>query len=214
METKQSKDLHFSGYQVSEKLMEELLRFGFVRDMFTNNTRCARTQFHATYRGGRVINNQLYAEVCTIIKKHPQTIADLEMERCPPEYQVKINSSAQPSLSMDEIIEPFTLKDCPVGKKKAADLHITCDMKDSSAFAFFFMENLKMISFDRPLESGFKRIYTITFENASDAIVWFERFHQILSKVHLFTGKIKLEFLEKQFRIPDNAPVLPLVHLT
>jgi hypothetical protein len=210
---KQTKDMHFSGYVVSNTLITALLAFGFVRDLFTNNTRCATTQFHATYKGDREINDELYEEMCILLKKHPDTVADLEMESSLPKYRIEIAPTPQEPLNVSEIITPFSLKDCPIGIKKAADIHIACNVMESSAYAFHFMENLKMVSFDRPLTNGFKRVYTLTFEDTQEALLWFERFKNVLEKLHMFSGKVKLEFLQKQFRMPEDAPVLPLVEL-
>jgi hypothetical protein len=208
-----TKDLHFSGYAVSHELITELLALGFVRDLFTNNTRCATTQFHATYKGIVPINQKFFEKVCTLMKKYPDTVADLEMESCNPRHRIELKPVAREVLESVPHIAPFKLIACPVGITKAADIHIACNMADSSAYALHFIEKLEMISFDRPMEHGFKRIYTLTFQDVLLAIHWFNKLHETLSKLHMFSGKIKLEFLQKQFRMPENAPVLPLVKL-
>ena len=210
---KKTSDLHFSGYTVCQELIKELLVYGFIRDNFTNNTRCCTTEFHATYEKGLDINDQVYSEVCAMMKKYPDTVADLEWEFSRPnlriEYDNRTNMVEKGKL---EIWEPFKLKEVPPGQTKSADIHIACDYINSNQYAKDFFERLEKVSIDRPFEDrpGFKRVYTLTFTTPREAYEWFNKFCNVLQNLYGFVGKIKLEFLKKQFRFPENAPVLPL----
>jgi hypothetical protein len=214
---KTTSDLHFSGYTVCQELIKELLTYGFVRDNFTNNTRCCTTEFHATYKKGLDINNQIYNKVCSIIRKYPNTVADLEWEFSRPNLRIEYdNRTNTVETSRLEIWEPFKLKEVPTGQTKSADIHLACDWNLSNDYSKNILERFEMISFDRPFEDreGFKRVFTLTFSTAREGHEWFGKFHNLLTNLDGFVGKLKLEFLKKQFRFPDNAPVLPLVYFS
>lgn len=213
MQNGKSADMHFSGYKVPAELIDKLLAYGFVRDMFTNNTRCATTEFHATYKKGAEINETTYQYVCGLMQQYPGTVADLEWETSHENYRIEYdNRTDENSENKVELWEPFKLKEVPVGQTKKADIHLACDYTLSSDYSKSILERLEMISFDRPFEDkdGFKRVFTLTFSSATEAHEWFKRFHNFLQNLDGFVGKLKLEFLKKQFRYPEDAPVLPL----
>lgn len=204
-------DLHFSGYQVDQALISALLDQGFTRDLFTNNKRCSTTQFHATYKGDREVNPELFQEVCDLMKKYDGTVADLEFESSDSSLKAFFELQEKGTLPQALMIEPFKFRDCPAGITKACDIHLAIDVMRSSAYALHILEEMQMVSFDRPIDGGFKRIYTMTYEDRVSAEKMFERLRSLLSSLHMFSGKLKLEYLEEQYKMPANAPVLPLV---
>lgn len=213
MRNRKTADMHFSGYKVPAELIDRLLTYGFIRDKFTNNTRCATTEFHATYKKGAEITEQIYQYICNLIQQHPDTVADLEWETSHDNYRIEYDNRVdQNSENKVELWEPFKLKEVPIGQTKKADIHLACDYNLSSDYSKSILERLEMISFDRPFEDreGFKRVFTLTFFTATEACEWFNKFHNLLQNLDGFVGKLKLEFLKKQFRFPENAPVLPL----
>lgn len=208
-------DLHFSGYKVEQALIEFLLAMGFQRDLFTNNKRCSTTQFHATYKGDRQIDSLLFEGICSTMKAFPDTVADLELESSDSSLKAffqPINLN-QGTLPAEFVLEPFKFRVCPPEIIKACDIHLSIDVMRSSAYALHVLEEMQMVSFDRPTEDGFKRIYTLTYEDRAEAERMSEKLKILLGKLHGFSGKLKLEYLESQFKMPANAPVLPLVEL-
>ncbi len=204
-------DLHFSGYKVEQSLINALLSWGFERDLFTNNKRCSTTQFHATYKGSRTINEEFFEEVCDLVRQYPETVADLEFESSSSELKIFFEPLTKGQLAEQNKLPSFELKTCPPDVTKACDIHLAIDVMKSSAYALQILEDMQMISFDRPIEGGYKRIYTLTYEDLAKGQEMFEKLKSLLSQLHLFSGKLKLELLQKQFKIPQNAPVLPLV---
>lgn len=200
-------DLHLAAFRIDPGTISQLERMGFVRDEFANNTRCERSEYHATYRGAMALpSDSLWQQTVEFLKTDNNFSGGLEEERAGNSEEFTGDSSFWPGAP--RAIESVT---CPAGKHKACDIHIRIELEQSSEEAVNFLERLTLASFEKPGPRGVRRIYTATSETVEDGEKLFSALVSLLRTVPGLRGRAKLEYTTRFFRFPEDAPSLPLV---
>ncbi len=202
-------DIHLSAEEISKTSIEKLISLGFVRDVFTNNRRCEATAFHASYfKHLYEFNDALWESTIKILKN------DTSFRGCLEEEYFDTNSRCEfdgNSVTSDIKVIPFELARVEIGRHKACDIHVSIDFNQSTESAKSTIESFKMISFDRPLDHGFKRVYSLTFEKESDGTQAFDLLKSIFTTIPGLVGKMKIEMINRFYVQPESAIQLPIV---
>ena len=185
-----------------------LTELGFVRDTFTNNTRCHASQYHATSGcRDKLPEDKLWESVCDLLRQDRSFAGCLEEEAIDPKHRRKIAGSGS---KIPEPPGPLQSTNCGPGRYKACDLHISIDLNASHDSAVAWLEHLELMYFDKPTPTGTRRVYTVTCETCEDGETLLNMFHDSFLKVPGLKGKMKLEITTRHFRHPEDAPTLPL----
>ena len=203
-------DVHLSAEIISQNSIKKIENLGFSRDTFTNNTRCEATAYHGTYRGEIALpSNDVWAKALSILLGDKAFRGGLEEEVTFSEYRRFFTGGKE--LSEVPAIKPFSFSSCPPNIHKTCDIHLNVDWSQTDENAKNVIEQLKMISFDRPNNDGFNRIYTLTFRSLKMGIDAFYYLETVCNSLPCFFGKLKLEHTTRYVRYPDNAINLPII---
>lgn len=205
---------HLSGMAISRSTIQALEeQFSFQRDTFTNNTRCEATAYHGTFKGAQgAMTRKLWNEITELLAADPGFQGDLEEEIILPQYIVHFSQPGNDASPIAHITKQ-TIVPCPVGIYKSCDLHFKVAWSKTAPSVQQALDDLEMISFDRPTETPgeFNRIYTLTFESLQDGLAHFEHMREHLSRVKGLEARLKLEIATCFYRQPEQATVLPIV---
>jgi hypothetical protein len=224
-------DLHLSAYAIKPETIKQLGEFGFTRDEFANNRYCDTTAYHGSFHGWQADNDK-WDEVATILSNDETFNGGLEEEIALPDFRKELSFEPSPTFIVEDYVS-LVLKaifpqkkavPCPIGKKKACDIHINVDWQYTVDAVKKVFNELGVVSFDRPTTNseGFNRIYTLTFEDLSEGVTCFDTITTIIDRMNTkgtadtvgilgFVGKIKLEITTRIYRQPLDGILLPLI---
>lgn len=203
-----SYDLHLSALSISADSRRAVEDLGFVRDEFANNRHCVASEYHATYRGDALLpNDALWDDVRRLLRHDVTFSGHLEEEQLCQRIIVPGSTVADGSIRL----VPFILSDVLPGLHKACDIHLGVQIDAWSEKKLALLDELRMVSFEKPTADGVRRVYTITCESVSDGEVAFAALEHILSAVCDAPARMKLERTSRYLRHPSNAIGLPLV---
>lgn len=205
---------HLSCAAISGETIRELeTKFFFVRDQFTNNTHCEAAVYHGTFKGpSELMTREQWNSVTELLAADPKFEGDLEEEIILP-YLITYFSQRGDDASAIAGIRKLTTELCPIGIYKSCDLHFKVNWEETTDSVKQALDNLEMISFDRPTEkpNRFNRIYTLTFESLQDGLAYFAHMREHLLQVKGLNARLKLEIATCFYRQPVQAVVLPIV---
>lgn len=224
-------DLHLSAYAIKPETVRQLTDFGFTRDEFANNRYCDTTAYHGSFHGWRADNDK-WDEVTTILSRDETFNGGLEEEIALPYFRKELSFEPSPKFIVEDYVS-LALKatfpekkavSCPIGRQKACDIHINMDWQYTVNAVKKVMDELGIVSFDRPTNNrvGFNRIYTLTFEDLSEGVMCFDTITSVIDMMNAkgssdtpgilgFVGKIKLEITTRIYRKPLDGILLPLI---
>lgn len=202
-------DIHLSADNISTSTILKLVEIGFQRDEFTNNRRCNATAFHATLKEHvNIPDNKIWDLIVELLSYDSHFVGALEEEFFFESDRYIIHGK---DTGIDWLTIPFIMSKPLAGEHKACDIHMSIDFAASSHEAINTIEKLNMISFDRPIPNGFRRVYSLTFEKISDGKAVFEVLKEITSSTDGLIGKLKFEKINRFFIYPPEASQLPIV---
>ena len=102
------------------------------------------------------------------------------------------------------------LRDCGSGMHKACDIHLSIEVERSDSAAVEHVDDLQLISFDKPVGDTTRRVHSITCESVEDGRCVFQCLVKHMSCVPGLVGKIKMEETTRFLRVPSDAPTLPI----
>jgi len=224
-------DLHLSAYAIKSETIQQLTEFGFTRDEFANNRYCDTTAYHGSFHDWQA-DKEKWDDVVTILSRDETFNGGLEEEIALPYFRKKL--SFEPavkfivadyvSLALKSLFPKKKAVPSPVGRQKACDIHINLDWQYTVDVIKKIMDELGIVSFDRPTNNsaGFNRIYTLTFEDLSEGVECFDTITGVINKLNTegtpdtsgilgFVGKVKLEITTRAYRKPLDGILLPLI---
>lgn len=204
---------HLSAMAISQGTIKQLQeQFSFQRDQFANNTRCERTEYHGTYKGEQqAMTRELWDKVVALLASDLAFQGDLEEELILPQYIAYVEASGNDASAIAQITKR-QIQPCPLGVYKECDIHLKVWWSETSESVRHALDELEMISFDRPNEQGgFNRIYTLTFESLKDGLSHYGEMRGWLMQTLGIKARLKLEIASCFYRQPDIAIVLPIV---
>lgn len=204
---------HLSAMAISPVTVKQLQeQFWFKRDEFANNTRCERTEYHGTFKGGqKAMTRELWDDVVALLAADQNFQGDLEEELVLPQYMAHVEASGNDASAITQITKR-QIQPCPLGVYKECDIHLKVWWDKTAQSVRQALDGLEMISFDRPDEQGgLNRIYTLTFESLRDGLSHYEEMRSRLGRTQGIKARLKLEIASCFYRQPDIAIVLPIV---
>jgi hypothetical protein len=200
------KDIHLSAYSIDSDTVIELERYGFERDAFINNTRCDITAYHGTYRGLLPERETLWDEVVTLLTSDMKFSGSLEQESFVDAEIVHFTG-----MGIDcKMIMPVPIGTGRDEACKLCDIHISIDIKESSADAIAAVSNMQVASFDKISNDREVRVFSITTNCINTGRMVFDFLASRLGSMNGLYGKMKFEATDRIYRFPKDAPMLPL----
>jgi hypothetical protein len=203
-------DIHLAATKISRDATEKLAVLGFERDQFVNLTCCHTGEYHGTYRGSELLPNEvLWQQINAILEADGDKFSGyLEQEMTEPKFRGLIEGRGP---AMPPALPQLKIEDCPASKHKSCDLHVGINLTASDKLAVRLLDGLNLSSVDKDVPNqGQRRVYTITFESLLDGERVFAAFYEYLRSVPGLRGKLKLEKIVRNIRIPADAAVLPI----
>ncbi len=201
-------DMHLAALEISRETVAKLNDNGFKRDDFANLTYCHTGDYHGTYRAAAQLpNKDLWDRICSLLDADEGFSGYLEEELCEEEWREPLGGGGS---SSSAYLPAMTMITCPVGRRKACDIHMAVFLDSTSDSAVEYMNRLKAPSVDRPGPEGIRRVYTITCESLADGQRLFRELYRHLSIVPGLYGRMKLEVTTRHYRKPADAMTLPL----
>jgi hypothetical protein len=202
-------DLHLAAASISPKSVSILGHLGFVRDEFANLTYCHTGDYHGTFRGSiRLPNKDLWNKVCDVLESDEQFSGYMEEELTVEDWRGLLHGDG--GVSDPAALPPLAMITCPVGRKKACDIHMAVYLDSSTPATVELMAGLQASSVDRPGPEGIRRVYTVTCELLADGKRLYSALYSYLLCVRGLRGRMKLEVTTKHYRKPADAVTLPL----
>ncbi|MFZ2890090.1 hypothetical protein, partial [Sulfuricurvum sp.] len=194
-------DVHLSAFEISRESITALEKIGFSRDEFTNNTRCERTAYHATYRGTNLVSpdNVLWDNICAILQSDSAFIGALEEEEIDEDEIICFQAKQYKEIAL---LPSFETKQPAPDQYKACDIHINIDLEKSDVNALKHLDILNVASFDKPIANKIHRIFTVTTDTLDNGYEVFAIIGNHLQQTEGLSGKMKFEKTTRHFRKP------------
>ena len=208
-------DIHLASDVLSSGLEAHLIALGFTRDAFIGGTTGVVHPQHFSKRPGSMTQlRATWQQTLEVLSKSSRDdfCGYAEAEITPPRF--RSNFAWKPfDRSVPLPLESFQYEECPMGRYKDVDIHLTAERESLDPNLRNVLEhelNFHFVDIRRP-SGAVVRVYTVQPLGVKHVNRLYTTITDYIHVAGGLKGKIKLEATHRFARFPSDAPVCPVI---
>jgi hypothetical protein len=208
-------DVHLASDVISPAVAQRLGEMGFVRDAFIGGTTgVVHPQHFSIHPKNLPELRALWTRIVDLLSQASPSdfYGYAEAEITPPKFRAWFDWKPFDK-SVPPPIQRFEYEECPIGRYKDVDIHLTAELDSLDPGLQAVLEstiNFHYVDIRRPAGSVV-RVYTVQPLGVRRVAQLYKRIAEYIDRAGGLQGKIKLEATCAYARFPSDAPVCPVV---
>lgn len=205
-------EIHVAGQTIADHTISRLTDLGFHQNRFVRHVGVVPSKWRGTVHVPVDEGRARWAEAKQILAGDEQFSGTLEHERIEPDQRFELypEPRSRAPAEVKRTPSPLPLRPVRSGEYKQADLHISIELSRAPSASLATLESMSIPSVDRPSPAS-RRIFTLTFLDFDDGLLYLTILHDYLESSLRLSGKIFLERTVQGIRLPEATQVLPTI---